>query len=367
MEARERLGGPIMGIARGTKLRTVEMARGIAATMVVLFHANAAADEFGGPAPGWLSFGEHGVDFFFVLSGFIIFAAHGDEIGRAGVGRSYLLKRGIRLLPLLWFVVLGWAALRAMMGLMPPLDVIVRSVTLIPSLERTLPNVVWTLRHEALFYLVFLVLLMRPAWGKALFALWFLAAAVQLVLTLSGRPVTGLPSFFLSSFTLDFLAGMLVAVVHRRRAFSPTALPLVLALVALCFAFVVQQHFGIKRTGLADYVSVAAEYWTLLLGLLFAFLLHGLLRVEKRWHVPEWLVVLGGASYAIYLVHTLANSLLQRIAIRLPSTLIAWGMGHTLLLLGGLIAGIIVHFLFEKPVTKALRARLLPRSTSQQR
>jgi len=337
------------------------MARGIAATMVVLFHANASADEFGGPAPGWLSFGEHGVDFFFVLSGFIIFAAHGDEIGEAKVGRSYLLKRGIRLLPLLWFVVLGWAALRAMMGLMPPLDVILRSMTLIPSLEPTLPNVAWTLRHEALFYLFFLVLLIRPAFGKALFALWFFAAALQLVLTLLGRPVTGVPSFFLSSFALDFLAGILVAVAHRGRAFSPTAMPLFLAIVALIIAFIVQQHFGIKRTGLSDYVSIAAEYWTLLLGLLFAFLLHGLLRIEKRWHVPEWLVVLGGASYAIYLVHTIANSLLQRIAIGLPSTLIAWGVGHMVLLLGGVMVGIIVHFLFEKPVTKALRTRLLPR------
>ena len=45
-------------------IRTVELARGIAALLVVIFHANAAAKEFDGPAFAWLGFAEHGVDFF---------------------------------------------------------------------------------------------------------------------------------------------------------------------------------------------------------------------------------------------------------------------------------------------------------------
>ena len=98
------------------RLLLVELGRAAAALSVVAFHANAASDEFAGPDWRWLGVGAHGVDFFFVLSGFIIVAAHGHEVGRPGAAGRYLAKRAIRLLPLLWGAILAWTAVRLAAG-----------------------------------------------------------------------------------------------------------------------------------------------------------------------------------------------------------------------------------------------------------
>ncbi len=346
------------GVAKQRRLDTVEMARGLAALAVVLFHSNVSADEFRGPQPSWPSFGEHGVDFFFVLSGFIIFVAHHSDIGRPGQGGTYLLKRAIRLLPLLWVVVLGWAGLRLAMGAPVAVPTILRSLLLWPSLEATLPSAVWTLRHEVLFYLAFLVLIVRPFIGCAIFVLWATTAFYQLLAVALGQPVRGVPSMLVSSFTLDFLLGAGVAMLFLRGKIVGGWVPLVVAVTAMAAALWFEDRMGWGRTGLADYVSTIAEWWTLVLGILCAALLYGLLAIENRVVVPRWGLTLGSASYAIYLVHVPVNSFVQRIAIHLPARCIAWGVGHLLLILAGTAAGLVIHFAFEAPVGRALRSRL---------
>lgn len=340
-------------------IRTVELARGIAAMAVVFFHANASADEFGGPQWRWLSFGEHGVDFFFVLSGFIITMAHGRDIGMPGTARPYLLKRAIRLLPPLWIIVLGWAVLRAVMGASVDPLMVARSALLWPSLEPTLPSVVWTLRHEMLFYAMFLLLLVNRRLGTAIFALWAAATIGQLLLATGGAAIDGLPSFFLSTFTLDFMLGMGLGLLHNRRTYAPSFVPLILASALLAGLLIIGTLFAIHRDGTNDYVSFAATWWTLLLGIGFAGVLHGLVRVEPRVRVPKAGLFLGAASYTIYLLHTIANSFTQRAAVFLPESWKALGLGHLLLVVVGTIAAMAFYVTIEKPLTRALRRRMV--------
>lgn len=69
----------------------LQMLRGVAATLVVLFHLQAAA-LFEGHDPGllaWFVGGEVGVDVFFVLSGFVIF--HAVE-GRRHLGPGWFCR-----------------------------------------------------------------------------------------------------------------------------------------------------------------------------------------------------------------------------------------------------------------------------------
>lgn len=328
--------------------------------LVVVFHANASADEFDGPHWAWLSIGEHGVDFFFVLSGFIIAFAHPSEAGQREMARTYLVKRAIRLLPTLWIVVGGWAVFRMLMGIHVEPEMIARSMLLWPSTEPTLPGVVWTLRHEALFYAVFVLILINQRVGIWVFLLWALAAASQLVLAAFDRAIEGLPAFFLSTFTLDFMFGMLVARLHRRNAFSASMVPLIVSSCLLAGLLLVYKWLEFHRSGTADYVSLAATWGTLLLGLAFAGILHGLICIEKRVRVPDAGVFLGGASYAIYLLHTIVNSFSQRFAAHLSPSLKAFGLGHLLLIVAGTICSLFFYGLIERPTTKALRRRLLP-------
>lgn len=336
------------------KLETVEAARGIAALAVVLFHANAAAKHIGHRTLDALAVGEHGVDFFFVLSGFIIFHVHRRDIGQPRQAGEYLLKRFIRLFPLLWIVV-GFAIFgKIAMGSIPQPSAIGTSLLLYPSLEAPIPLVVWTLRHEILFYLAFLVLIASRGLGLALFGGWTIACIVQLLLAVAGSPVKGLGSFLLSTYQLDFVLGAMVALLHSRRIFRPSLRPLWVGLAMVAAVLAVDGMLGIHRRNLLEYTSWAATVWTLILGAAFAVLLHGLLIAEGRVRVPRAAVVFGAASYAIYLVHTPLNSITQRLVAGLPS-----GATQIAIFLIGSLAGLVLHLSIEKPLTKRLRRVLL--------
>ena len=70
---------------QGDKLAFLEVGRAVAALIVVLHHADQATAHFSDIARERLfMWGQYGVDFFFVLSGFIIFYTHrNDGYGRA--------------------------------------------------------------------------------------------------------------------------------------------------------------------------------------------------------------------------------------------------------------------------------------------
>jgi peptidoglycan/LPS O-acetylase OafA/YrhL len=70
----------------------LQMLRGLAATLVVLFHlqATAVAEGFRPGIFGWFTGGGAGVDIFFVLSGFVIFHA---VLGRPDMSAAAFLRQ----------------------------------------------------------------------------------------------------------------------------------------------------------------------------------------------------------------------------------------------------------------------------------
>ena len=330
------------------KLRTVEMGRGIAAIAVVMFHANGAAIDLGLSYTRWASPLQFGVDFFFVLSGFIIFYIHSPDIGHRRKAGLFAFKRVARLYPVLWFVAGGWIAANIVFGGTPTLSQIGTSLLLYPSTTEPLPTPVWTLRHEALFYLAFGVAIVSRRAGLVIGAVWGSAIVMQVGLVLAGRPIEGVMGMVLSSYGLDFLMGAGVAYFVRNRRLD-SWWPFVIGLVLVIVCAVLFVEHGLQRDGTNDYTS----FNTLMIpfvGASFAVLLYGMLCIEHRLKVPEWAVFLGSASYAIYLVHTPINGVIFRIAKDIGD-----GYLQLLLLLGGIFGGIAVHLLFERPVAKMLR------------
>jgi len=337
-----------------TKLKTVEMARGLAACSVVAFHANASAAFIGLANSPMVSPLQYGVDFFFVLSGFIIFHVHRDEIGNAGSALPYLIKRIIRLYPLLWLVVGGWIILRIGAGKVPTIGEIGTSLLLYPSLEFPVPLVVWTLRHAILFYLAFFLAIFSRKAGVALFSIWTLAVLFQMAMIAWGNPLKGMPSLVLSSYVLDFILGAIVAYAANRWRVR-SWWPLLIGIGMVGTVSWASLEFGWNRLDTLDYTS-EANLFVPLLGLSFAVTLFGLLCIEDMVEVPQWAVLMGGASYAIYLVHTPVNSVIQHFAAKLGE-----GLGHLFIFCGGIMAGIILHVLIERRLTRFLRFRLLER------
>ena len=146
------------------KLYSLQAYRGIAAMLVLFYHATGMSRKVFSHAflGNMFAFGYSGVDFFFVLSGFIILQMHHQDLGNPARWRTYALKRFIRLFPIYWLIMLvmilclfinphvGQAYYRNFV-------VIVKSLFLIPQQCSAILGVSWTLCHEAWFYLLFLL------------------------------------------------------------------------------------------------------------------------------------------------------------------------------------------------------------------
>ncbi|MEO7247341.1 MAG: acyltransferase [Novosphingobium sp.] len=273
------------------KILTLQAGRALAALAVVLHHAGLASSDFHGAffgenvlVLGWL-----GVDFFFVLSGFII--AHTVFTSQRGlanyasarVRRVYLpyLPVGIGI-ALIYSFVPGlsqgnhaWSWLT--------------SITLLPLDADPALTVAWTLKHEILFYLVFGISYFGGFLRVGL-ALWGLAiAAAQFTAWKHHVP--------LELINLEFFAGIAVAVAYQR---GWTLRWVWLGAPAVWFCWILT---GCNRE------------FSVLVGLGFAFLLPPLMALENagKLSVSPTLVFLGAASYAICLVHNPVISAVARL------------------------------------------------------
>jgi peptidoglycan/LPS O-acetylase OafA/YrhL len=342
------------------RINSLEVGRGLAALGVVIFHANASARFFGGPTFPFLGVLEHGVDFFFVLSGFIIYTAHGDDIGKPHRLATYIKKRIIRLFPLLWFTVGAAFIARALASGGQYIDpwLLLRSALPYPTLSAALPQVIWTLRHEILFYVAFGLFIYSRKIGLALFFVWTLGVVLQAIAAWAFRPLGGSGSLILSTYLIDFLLGIGLAAYHRHRHAPGSIVPLCIALTVMVALFVATIKFDLSRHSTGDYVSPVAIVWTGVLGLGFAMVVHGLVRIEGFVGDRNLLVALGSCSYALYLVHTVVNSVMQRIAGFLPQGLTRIGAGHLLLVVSGIVCAIMVHRYLEVPIARFLRQKL---------
>ena len=137
--------------------------RGIAALLVVLFHTTVMTryyflDE---NYLTWLfEFGHAGVEFFFVLSGFIIYRIHRIDFSNPNRFYPYFLKRIIRIYPiyiLLTLLLLPFWLIFDSSGEQYHREIVplIKSLFLIPQSHFPHIGVAWTLTHEMLFYIVF--------------------------------------------------------------------------------------------------------------------------------------------------------------------------------------------------------------------
>lgn len=347
---------------RGANLTTLQAGRAAAAIMVVIFHVNGfylAADYAYGESPvqffGWFF---AGVEFFFVLSGFIIAHAHWGELregGLLGAGarlRRYAYKRFTRIYPVYWLVIVPVLAVYAAAPQFGPENArdplaILAALALAPTPEFPILVVAWTLHHELLFYCAFALLLASPRLGAVALGAWLLGCVAMLPFE-PPFPV----SFLLSPHNLLFFMGMavqrlVVAGVFRERAW------LLCALGAGLFVTI-----GVQDTYAAQPLPEALR--TLGFGAGAALLIHGLASAEQagRLSAPPWLRFLGDASYSIYLAHipvvAAATYLLGRAGLTelVPITLALVAVTAV-----GVVSGVALYGFGERPMLAYFRRR----------
>lgn len=345
--------------------RSVQVLRGIAALMVVAFHAleqwrearPASGPQTPGPWAGgilpagaaWPN-GAAGVDLFFVISGVVMIVASARLSGREDGWRVFLCRRVERIVPLYW---LATAAKLALALLLPSLARHTRpdafntvcSFLFVPAANaagevRPVLPAGWTLSFEMTFYLVFAAgLALRPRDSLRGVVLRVVLPTLA-VLSLAGLgrgpgwpPVTVLAD----PLVLEFGAGAVLGLWLLRPHAGPRTVPaagaaLLLGIVA-AFALVLLPAGTPWRRAL---------FW----GGPATLLVAALLALERgsavRW--PRALLQLGDASYAIYLAHGFVLGGLA--ALHLPA---AW-MLLAAALAGSAAAGLAVHHAVERPI-----------------
>lgn len=332
-------------------LHSLQACRAAAALLVLLFHASNsifAKSKYWGTEPfgDLFDFGHAGVDFFFVLSGFIIAYAHRDDIGRPERCRSYAWKRFRRIYPPYWVVT---ALILPAFFLVPSWGVgherdpwaIVCSFLLVPQPHVPVLGVAWSLCNEVCFYVAFLAFIASWRLGMAVFAAW----AAYVLLPTGPRPF---PLSFLGDLRhSQFFLGMLGAALFVRRTVPvPRALALLGATVFL----------------LAGGVETCTGWLTtptllLLYGVGSLLVVLGLAEAERSGglRVPRPLSFLGAASYAIFLVHVPALSLAAKVSVvaGLPANL-HHGVAFVVVALSAVLAGVVFHLLVERTLLRVM-------------
>ncbi len=296
--------------------------------------------------------GRAGVDIFFVISGFVMMLSLPSLEAKADPGWTFLRRRLIRIVPLYWFFTtlallklsLGMSVSGATTG---SLWHVVASYLFIPTLgegDAIVPvlSVGWTLQYEMLFYLLFALAL-----GIGFAPLNFLLPTLFII---AGVGLFNEPSWpaalqgLVSPLVLKFLAGAILGrLTLRQRLPSPRigAWLLVGGLVAiLC---VPGASLAVRVVG-----------W----GLPAAAIVLGCAALEAplSLKLPRWLLELGNASYAVYLVHLFVLPLVWMAVRRVGGGGTA---ALTCILLTSLVAtslvGEAVHRWLELPLTSVLR------------
>jgi exopolysaccharide production protein ExoZ len=287
--------------SRNVSLEGIQILRAIAALLVVLHHTleESLAAVVSPKSPDWLTtFGAAGVDIFFVISGFIMFYVGFPAGKSASTPASFLLKRITRVYPFYWFcvaLVLGLRSLGLFHSLQLDADVLVRSIFLLPS-QYLIVGVAWTLVYEMYFYLIFAVTL---KFCRPLTSLFGTSVAILILYALADfAPDAALRVLLGNAITAEFCFGLVLAYLFRQWPRLPSAAPLlwIPGFTLLAIASLVVPHAN--TNGLPSPARVLA--WGVPA---FLIVLSFLSVKPNNAPLQRLMVLLGDASYAIYLTH----------------------------------------------------------------
>lgn len=322
-------------------LSSLQAGRAVACLAVVLHHAVLSTEAFLGPLPAAVhlagSLGYLGVDFFFVLSGFIILHTNWQDRTRPGWTRRYVAARVTRIYAPYLPVGIGLAVLYVSF---PTISAVSRAWDWLPTLTllpvgATALSVAWTLQYEICFYFVF--------WCAAASKRPFVVLAGWLLLiiaSLSG--VTGgLPPQLGGALCLEFYVGMAAAYVVRSGKLSGRT-----------------GTIGFLLAGLVGLVAAVALFeqqtQRVLVAASLGCIIVPMVRLEmgRGFTMPRTVMLLGSASYAIYLVHDPVISATVRLA---QKSQLSAGFGCLVLFIAATLCGIAYHLAVERPALRRLR------------
>ena len=348
---------------------SIQAGRGVAAALVLLFHLGGTIaltkyfniQLFSVP----FRFGSSGVEFFFVLSGFLITSIHVRDLNRPDRLLPYAAKRAVRIFPSYWIIfiiVYFGASLSPILRANLPNDAasLVNALLLIPQDPAVVGGtgapvlvVAWTLQYELIFYVSLALVIVNQWVAVTIFSAivaWCAAAA-----TIGHLPT--FPLHFLEwQYLVLFVMGSGVAMLPLLHVGPRTLWAFVLAgiMAFLCLGFFEDVYYAETR----------AAWHTLVFGIASAIIIYGSVNLENKGHLvlPWWLVRLGDASYALYLIHFPLVSLLCKVAIATGlSGLRGALLTYVAILVVTIACAVAFNLYVERPLLSWLRGWVIPK------
>lgn len=346
-------------IFRGTTVReyrSIQYLRGLAATLVVIFHVGAPLQRLG-VATAWPNGLSGGVDIFFIISGFVMWmTTRARPIGPL----AFWWKRFVRIAPLYWVVT---SVMLAILLIAPTLlrtsvfnlHHVIASYAFFPVENPGKPAMEpllfpgWTLEYEMFFYLIFgLFLLTQPR-----MRLWGTVAVLVTLVVLGwvlAPPRLSVAGFYTADIILEFGYGLLLgaATFHfGEDRLAPPALGIALFLLGTVLLVLMPD-------------STLPRGFTY--GLPALAVVVGLVAVEGSRGLPDLKLAhaLGNASYSIYLSQLISMAAFLTVwrvlhLDRLPAAPLLFTIGDVL---AALIAGWLCYRLVERPLTRLVGGSL---------
>ena len=348
------------------KLYSLQVIRAIASILVVLVHGQLIFQQ--NLDRDFLfdifAFGGSGVDIFFVLSGFIIFYIHKKDIGNPSIIKDFLLKRIIRIYPIYWIILSG--------KILASVDVsnlaianynfleTIKAFLLFPQdrilLSEQFLGVSWTLSYEIFFYICFgLMIYFKPQYFLSVASVWLLGVFLNFVNLINIPSGNVLLEFFFDERHLEFILGCFAAhiiannIVYWKKSLVWSGL----FLYTLGAINIKYELIEISRV-----ISIAIPITMIIIG--------GVAwEINRGWKISSWLLLLGNASYSIYLFHGFIMNNLTKIteatgAINLvTSNDFLFSLFAILNALIAIAAGCVLYILIEKPLITFLRHKIV--------
>lgn len=340
------------------ELRALTGMRGVAAWFVVLYHIRQSIAGLPPVVGDVLAKGYLAVDFFFLLSGFVIWLAWGERLRGGGMAAvpPFLTKRIARIWPLHLVMLAGAATLAGLLvatGRADPAEFPLAELPLHVALvqnwgftdDLAWNDPAWSISAELAAYLLFPVLALSIDWRRLpTAALLAIGATLLLALHLAmrGAPTLGtdIPRFGLVRCLMEFATGTIVGALWWHGSKPLPALALAAALLA---------GWAI---GLPETLVVPGAFAALLLALAAGAGLRGNPLETRAVHY------LGEISYATYLGHFLLWKGFKLAFVRDVAAVSPGLIALYLLLV--LASSIALYHLVERPAQRRINALRLP-------
>jgi len=349
------------------KLDSIQVLRALAACLVVFGHCIGFVAVFS--ARKGVNFSEisipagAGVDLFFAISGFIMVVASARMFGHSHGARNFLLRRLARIVPFYWAVTtLALLLIVASAKRSLPDPLAVAASYLFYPFDTTgrndgfafpIVDLGWTLNYEMLFYAIFALFI---GFGRTRCVI-FVTVAIALLVALGAiiQPTHIALRFWSQAITLEFVFGMWVGLAYAsnklRLGDGARVILLMLSVAALAINPLTPLH---DPTTPNDIFRVLG--WGLPTALLMITAVSGPLP-HSGW-IQRTLVIVGDASYSLYLIHPFWLLIVSRTAPYFPTRLQEPLPLMIVAFVGSIFVAVAVYLLAERPLTNLLNAKI---------